>query len=212
MENERDDRSDGFHRRLGFGARPALLMVDMCKAYFTPGSPLFLDRPAVVEHCRTLVSTARACRFRIWWTRVEVPIGATSVFQRKVGALSLFEPDQPMADWLPDLTPDLSREANETVITKSSASAFFNTDLASQLRAHGIDTVVIAGVSTSGCVRASAVDACQHNFVPIVVEQACGDRAERTHRQNLADLDAKYADVEPLQRVVAELRRVVGAG
>ena len=204
MEQGRDDRDDGFHQRLGFGKRPAVVVVDMCKAYFTPESPLFLDRPNVVGHCRDLVETARALGHRIWWTRVEIPPDSNQVFRRKVGALSIFAQNHPWAGWLDELVPD----PGEAIVTKQNASAFFATDLADQLRHQGVDTVVIAGVSTSGCVRATALDACQHNFVPIVVADACGDRTPATQAQNLADLDAKYADVEPIDRVLAELRRL----
>ena len=204
MEGEHRDRTDGFHRRLGFGIKPAVLVVDMCQAYFTAGSALFLDRPEVVDQCRNLVTTARAAGHSVWWTRMEVPHNSTSVFSRKVRALDVFTQNHPLADWVPELVP----KPEDSIITKCAASAFFGTDLIDQLRTAGIDTVAIAGVSTSGCVRATAIDACQHNIVPIVVAEACGDRTERTQAQNLADLDAKYADVEPIDRVLAELRRL----
>jgi maleamate amidohydrolase len=95
----------------------------------------------------------------------------------------------------------------EVVITKQYASAFFGTSLASTLTAMGVDTVVIVGLSTSGCVRASAVDALQHGFVPIVVREAVGDRDPRPHDANLFDLDAKYADVRDEDEVIAYLTR-----
>jgi maleamate amidohydrolase len=91
------------------------------------------------------------------------------------------------------------------VITKQYASAFFGTSLASLLLAQGVDCVLLAGMSTSGCVRASAVDAMQHGFIPVVVSDACGDRHAQPHDANLFDLQAKYADVMPLARVQAAL-------
>jgi nicotinamidase-related amidase len=91
------------------------------------------------------------------------------------------------------------------VVTKQYASAFFGTTLASQLKALGVDTVLIAGVSTSGCVRATAVDACQHGFVPLVVRDAVGDRHPGPHEANLFDLQAKYAEVVDLEAAAAYL-------
>jgi len=198
-----DYRRAGFHRRLGFGDHPALLVVDVCRAYFEPGSPLDIGRPEVLDAVRSLVAGARAAGVPVLWTRVEFEPGGADggVFYRKVGALALFDRGQPLGGWMGDLVP----APGEAVITKQGASGFFGTDLDSRLRASGVDTVLVCGVSTSGCVRASALDACQYNLVPIVVEEACGDRDPAVHHANLFDLDAKYADVEPLAGVLAHL-------
>lgn len=201
---EHDDRSAGFHRRLGFGTRPAVLIVDMCQAYFTPGSPLDLGDRTSIDGCIELVSAARESRLPVWWSRVEFePGGDGGVFYRKVGALKHFDRGDPLGNWLDELQP----QSGEPVVTKQSASAFFGTDLAADLKADNIDTLVIGGVSTSGCVRATAIDACQHGIVPIVVREACGDRRAVVHEANLGDLDAKYADVESIDVVVDQLRR-----
>lgn len=192
-----------FNQRLGFGRNTALVIVDMCQAYFTEGSPLDLDDRSAIDGCVALVEAARTNDVPVFWSRVEFePGGDNGVFYRKVGALASFDRGNPLADWLPELTP----HAGEPVITKQAASSFFGTDLAEQLAALSIDTVVIGGVSTSGCVRATALDACQHNLVPIVVPEACGDRKAETHEASLFDLDAKYADVEPLDAVLQQLR------
>jgi len=193
-----------FNRRLGFGKQPAVVIVDMCLAYFTADSPLDLGDRSSIDGCAALVETARANGMPVFWTRVEFEPGGQDggVFYRKVGALALFDRGNPLAGWLPELTP----LEGETVITKQAASAFFGTDLADQLTANNIDTVVIGGVSTSGCVRATALDACQHDIVPIVVPEACGDRKAETHEASLFDLDAKYADVEPLIAVLEHLK------
>ncbi len=195
--------SSAFNRRLGFGDRPAVMIVDMCRAYFTEGSPLDLGDRSAITGCVALVEAARATGTPVIWTRVEFEPGGADggVFYRKVGALSSFDRGNPLADWLPELTP----EPDDVVITKQAASSFFGTDLAERLTADGIDTVVIGGVSTSGCVRATALDACQHDLVPIVVPEACGDRTPSVHDASLFDLDAKYADVEPLDVVLAHL-------
>jgi nicotinamidase-related amidase len=121
-----------------------------------------------------------------------------------VPALACFE-----AGAHPDLAAfaeGLEPVTGETVISKQYASAFFGTSLASTLTALGVDTVLIAGLSTSGCVRASTVDCCQHGFVPIVVREAVGDRAPGPHEANLFDLQAKYAEVASLADALNYLR------
>ena len=175
----------------------------MCRAYFEAGSPLDIGRPEVLDAVRALVAAARAAGLPVVWTRVEFEPGGADggVFYRKVGALALFDRGQPLGGWVADLVP----APGEAVVTKQGASAFFGTDLARRLRAGGVDTVIVCGVSTSGCVRASALDACQHDLVPIVVREACGDRDPAVHQASLFDLDAKYADVEPLSAVLAHL-------
>jgi nicotinamidase-related amidase len=113
------------------------------------------------------------------------------VFFRKVGALANLVGGSPEGRFMPQVAP----RAGETVVVKQYASGFFGTSLASTLTALGVDTTVIAGVSTSGCVRATAVDACQHGFVPLVVRDAVADRDPGPHEANLFDLQAKYAEV-----------------
>ncbi len=175
----------------------------MCQAYFTAGSPLDLGSTVALDGCVALVESARRASIPVLWSRVEFEKGGADggVFYRKVAALASFDAGNPLGHWLPALVPN----PDETVITKQGASAFFGTKLADHLQAGGIDTLIIAGVSTSGCVRATAVDACQHNVVPIVVADACGDRAEATHQSALFDVDAKYGDVVALAEVVAHL-------
>lgn len=203
-----DYRGAGFNQRLGFGRQPALVVVDMCRAYFDDESPLNAGVPQVAEACVTLVEAARTAEIPVLWTRVEYEPGGADggIFYRKVGALSVFDRGGPYGQWLDTLTP----QPGDVVITKQYASAFFGTSLAATLTSHGIDTVLIAGVSTSGCVRATALDACQYGYVPIVVADACGDRDPGVHQANLFDLDNKYADVEPLDAVLAALRETAG--
>ena len=113
------------------------------------------------------------------------------VFFRKVPALAVFEAGNPLGAWPEGLEP----AADEFVISKQYPSAFFGTSLAATLTANGIDTLVITGLTTSGCVRATCIDTVSHGFVPIVVADACGDRHEGPHEANLFDMNAKYADV-----------------
>ncbi|MCB2002641.1 MAG: isochorismatase family protein [Rhodoferax sp.] len=192
-----------FGGKLGFGSRQALLMIDFAMAYFDPASPLFANRPEVVAPARSLLLWARARKMLVCHTRVEYrPDGLDGgVFFRKVPALQVFCNGNPLGD----VVPELAATDDEPVITKQYASAFFGTSLASTLHAQGVDCVVLAGMSTSGCVRASAVDAMQHGFIPVVVSDACGDRHPEPHAANLFDLDAKYADVMTLAQLQSGL-------
>ena len=192
-----------FDGSLPFGKSPALVIVDMVRAYFDPQSPLFLGGEDVLASNKRLLAAARAASVPVVFTNVEyVPGGADGgVFYRKVPALSVFQQGSPLGHFLPDLAP----QAGEVVITKRYASAFFATHLASTLTALGVDTVLITGVSTSGCVRATALDACQSGFLPFVVRQACGDRHPAPHEANLFDLQAKYAEVIDDDAAIAHL-------
>jgi len=122
-------------------------------------------------------------------------------FFRKVPALQVFCAGSPLGDFEPAVRP----LPDELVVTKQYASAFFGTSLASTLRTLGVDCVLIAGMSTSGCVRASALDTIQNGFIPIVVADACGDRHSAPHNASLFDLQAKYADVMTFAQVQAAL-------
>lgn len=194
--------TEAFGNRLGFGSRPALLLVDVCRAYVDDGSPLRAPVETAYEACGRLAAAARAAGVPVVWTRVAYEPGGVDggVFFRKVPSLTSFVRGNPLGDW-PEGGP--APVDGDEVVTKRYASAFFGTTLADRLHALAVDTVVIGGVSTSGCVRATGVDACQHGFVPIVVAEACGDRDACAHQQALWDLDAKYADVEPLAGVLA---------
>ncbi len=183
----------GLDGSLGFGHRPAVLIVDACQAYVQPDSPLFADAQPAYDACARLVAAARDAGVPVLWTRVEYQPGGADggVWFKKVPALACFERGNALGDFTDRLAP----AHGEIVVTKQYASGFFGTPLASSLSALGVDTVVIGGVSTSGCVRATATDACQHGFIPIVVREAVADRNPSVHEANLFDLAAKYADV-----------------
>jgi nicotinamidase-related amidase len=195
----------GFGEALGFGDRPAVLVVDVIRAYLEPTSPLYAGVEDAVAAAARVVDAARRAGVPVVFTRVEYQPGGVDggLFYRKVPALGVLQAGSPLADFPATPRP----RDGEVVITKQYASAFFGTSLASTLTAMGVDTVVIVGLSTSGCVRASAVDALQHGFVPIVVREAVGDRDPRPHDANLFDLDAKYADVRDEDEVIAYLTR-----
>ena len=195
-----DYRQAGFSNRLGFGDHPALVVVDFCQAYLDPGSPLYAGVEDARESCIRILAAARSAQIPVLHTRVEFQPGGADggIFFRKVAALECFVRGNPLAEYGDGLEP----ANDEVVVVKQYASGFFGTSLASTLTSLGVDTLIITGVSTSGCVRATALDACQHGFVPIVVRDACGDRDQRVHEANLFDLDAKYADVVSEQDVL----------
>ena len=198
----------GFGQRAELGAHPAVVVVDMCNAYFSEGSPLDLGQPQVVASVIDLVSAARSADVPVVWTRVEYEPGADNgVWYAKLDVLKAFDRGNPLAEWVPGLEP----APGDVVVTKQHASGFFGTGLAERLRELGADTVVIAGVSTSGCVRATATDASASGFVPIVVRDAVGDRTPTVHEANLFDLGAKYAEVIDLDAASAYLVSVKAA-
>lgn len=197
--------SGAFGARLGWGDRPALLLVDAVVAYSDPGSPLWLVGAAdALDAMATLLRAARAGDRPVIWTTVAYRPGRreAALFRTKVPALSCFEPGAGYGAWPEAVAPD----GDDWVVVKHHASAFFGTDLASGLSSAGVDTVVVGGFSTSGCVRASATDALQHGYRPMVVAAACADRDASVQDANLADLDAKYADVVGLDEAADHLR------
>ena len=193
-----------FSGRVGWGTAPALLVIDLVRAYTDPAGPFGLPEPGpAVAATQALVDAARAHGHLVVWTVVRYAPGLADggLFVRKVPALACFAEDAP-GGW-GELT--LKPEAGEPVVVKQYASAFFGTSLASTLRVAGVDTVVVTGVSTSGCVRATAMDALNNGFRPMVVREACADRTTALHDGNLTDLDAKYADVVALQEALTRL-------
>jgi maleamate amidohydrolase len=203
MEMTADYAGAGFGGELGFGRRPALLLVDMAMAYFTPVSPLWLEHDAMLATNIILADAARAAGVPVIFTRVEYAYGGDGgLFYRKVKALRCFDAGNPLGEFHPDLMP----LHGDIVITKQYPSAFFGTALAANLTAMAVDTVVVTGLSTSGCVRASALDALCHGFRPVVVKDACADRSAAIHDANLFDLQAKYADVVESAAVLEQFR------
>jgi len=202
----------GFGMSLPPGRRPALLVVDFVRAYLVEGSPLYAGAEPARAAARRLLEASRRAAIPVLHTNVRYQAGGRDggVFFRKLPALACFE-DGARPD-LAAFASGLEPAPGETVITKQYASAFFGTSLASTLTALGVDTVLIAGVSTSGCIRASAVDACQHGFVPLVVREAVGDRHPAPHEANLFDLQAKYAEVVSLEWALEYLKGIGDRG
>lgn len=193
-----------FEGRIGFGRKPALILIDFVEAYFAKDSPLYAGVDAALAAAIELRDAARDAGVRVIYTNVEFHPSMVDGgrFAQKVGALTSFVRGSPLGAWPAGLEPT----ENELVISKQYASAFFGTSLASTLTAQGHDSLIISGLSTSGCVRATCVDACQHGFIPIIVEEAVGDRHPDVHRANLFDMNAKYGDVVSLAEVRQHLQ------
>lgn len=200
-EIERTLKERGFGNTIGFGRRPALLVIDLIKAFTDSTRPLGADLDAEIAATNKLIHAARTQRTPIIFSTVsydDPELKDAGVWRLKIkGTATLLE-----RDGGPELDPRLDARAGDSILFKKYASCFFGTDLISRLVTTGTDTLIMAGCTTSGCVRASAVDAIQHGFRPIVVREAVGDRSEAAHVQSLSDLAMKYADVEPLEDVV----------
>lgn len=200
---DQDYARAGFGAALAWGARPALVVVDVVMAYLEPASPLYAGVEAALAANVRLVEAFRASAAPVVFTNVVYQAGGGDggVFFRKVPALKAFLAGSPLGAFPPELQP----RVGELVVSKQYPSAFFGTSLASTLHAQGVDTVVIGGFSTSGCVRASALDALQNGFAPFVVREACGDRDPRPHEANLFDIQAKIGEVVSEAEVFARL-------
>jgi nicotinamidase-related amidase len=199
------DATGPFTGRLGFGRSSALVVIDMVRAYTDPQYPLYIGphAPEVVAAVVTLVDAARAANIPIVYTGVRYQPGGADggVFFRKVPPLELFVGESDAGSLVRELAP----LPGEPLILKQYASAFWSTPVASMLHALGVDTVILAGVSTSGCIRASATDAMQQGFIPVVVREAVGDRNVGPHEANLFDIAAKIGDVVSLDEAIAHL-------
>jgi maleamate amidohydrolase len=190
---DRDYAAAGFGGRLAVGRKAALLIVDVVMAYLDPVSPLYAGVESALASNERLAAAARAAGVPVIFTNVVYEADGLDggVFFRKVPALKAFARGSDAGRFPDTLQP----EPGELVVSKQYPSAFFGTSLASTLHAAGFDTLFVTGFSTSGCVRATALDAMCHGFAPFVVREACGDRDPRPHEQNLFDMAAKMAEV-----------------
>ncbi|MBT0957210.1 isochorismatase family protein [Alphaproteobacteria bacterium KMM 3653] len=207
MTDTRDDNYAGvYDRKAGFGRRPALVMVDFAEAYFDPACALFggAGCESALASALRVRAAARAAGVPVILTEVSYPDGRGLTggrFWEKAAPLEAFVKGRSTARFADGLTP----EPDESVITKQYPSAFFGTSLAPMLTAMGVDNVILTGLTTSGCVRASCVDAMSHGFITTVVADACGDRHQAPHEANLFDMNAKYADVVSEAEICAHI-------
>ncbi len=192
-------------RYLGLGSRPALIVVDMIKGFTDPACALGCHCPQVIEANQRLIEMIHRARWPVIFTRV-IYHGEhqAHVFRDRVPALNLLTPD---SDWV-RIDERLPRRASDTLIDKHWASAFHKTDLDARLRTQGVDSLIVTGLTTSGCVRATAVDGLQHEYRVVIPQEAVGDRNPDAHQANLFDLQAKYADVLTMDELMTQLRSV----
>jgi maleamate amidohydrolase len=201
---------EGFGGRGGFGRRPALVVIDMTLGFTDPESPLACDLEGPISEIQKLLRAARRSEIPIVFTTVayrESDKLTAAAFIDKVPALLTLHAG---TRWV-EVDPRIAPQEMEPVLNKLFASGFFGTGLSSLLIAAGIDTLIITGASTSGCVRATAVDALQYGFRPVVPREAVGDRNPDAHKASLYDIDAKYGDVIPVQETLDYLEEVAAA-
>ena len=199
----------GFHGRAGFGTRPALVVVDVNRGFTDRRSPLVCDLDEVVVAIQRLLGEMRAAGLPVVDTTVsytEADKRTAAAFIDKVPALLTLEAGSP---WV-EIDPRIAPLPDEPVLSKLFASAFHGTTLASFLAANRCDSLIVTGASTSGCVRATVVDALQHGYRTTVPREAVGDRNPAAHEANLFDIDAKYGDVVSVDEVVAHLEELAG--
>jgi nicotinamidase-related amidase len=192
----------GFGGSAGFGSRPALVVVDVNLGFTDPASPLACPLEKVVAAIARLLEEGRRTAIPIVFTTVSYGDGdrvAAKAFIDKIPALTTLAAG---SRWV-EIDPRLAPRPQEPVLNKLFASAFFGTALGSLLASHGCDSLIVTGASTSGCVRATVVDAIQYGYRPIVPREAVGDRNPAAHEQALYDVDAKYGDVVGLDEVLA---------
>lgn len=176
----------------GIGDYPALVVVDMCKAFIDSSSPLGFECDELIQANINLINKFRLNKLPvIFTTTIYRNASEASVFRSKIPALNILEPESDAITFIDDLAP----LKDEILIEKKFASAFFQTKLTDSLLKIQADSIVICGVTTSGCVRATAVDSLQNNFPTTIAEDCVGDRDLDAHKANLYDLQSKYADV-----------------
>jgi maleamate amidohydrolase len=209
----RDDmaiyRAQGFGNAVGMGARPALCIVDFTNGFVDPAIFGGGNIPAAVAKTVDLLAAARRCGLPIAFSRVVYAEDGSDhgAFVRKVPALAGLTEHAPAGQ----IVAELKRLPSETIMRKTQPSAFFGTGYAELLRKLGVDTVIVTGCTTSGCVRATVVDAMSHDFRTIVARDCVGDRSLRAHEANLFDMEQKYADLMDCEAIVAALREPVAA-
>ena len=190
--------------KLGLGKSIALIVVDMTKGFIDPNSPLGFECNDLIESNQRLIDIFREKDLPIFFTTtIYSKDSEATIFRKKIPDLNILSND---SEWV-EFTSKIKPKSSEFIIEKKYASAFFNTNLYSELHLMEIDTVVITGVTTSGCVRATAVDGLQNNFVTIVVEDCVGDRNLNSHEVNLHDLNAKYADIVSSSDLITEIKK-----
>lgn len=197
-------KAKGFGATMGFGRKPAIMVIDLLYAFTDPASDLGSDLTAVIDQTNLILDAAHAGKHAVIFTTVVYEddnlrdAGLWALKQR--GCKDLRPGSRAI-----EIDERLHRAHTDILLLKKGASCFFGTNLVPLLLSAQVDTVILTGCSTSGCVRATAVDACQYGFRPMVVRQAVGDRSQSAHEQSLFDLHSRYGDVVEVEDVVANL-------
>ena len=200
-------------QRVTLGSRPAVLVVDFSCGFTDPECTLGADMSAEVEATRRLLDAVRARGLPVIFTTIgyEPSLKDGGLWLQKVPSLG----DLQIGGRWVEIDPRLEPRTDETIVLKKGASAFFGTNLPAILVSQGVDSVILCGATTSGCIRATAVDLLQYGYPTLVPRECVADRAQAPHEANLFDIDAKYADVVALDDVLEYVERVpatVGAG
>lgn len=198
-------KEKGLGGRMGFGSRPALVVVDVIRGFTEAQSPLAGDLDTQVEATQRLLALARKVGLPVVFSTVayDADLQEAGKWIKKIPSNNwLVEGSQ----WV-EVDERMDRRDNEMLLVKKYASCFFGTDLAARLISRDVDTVILVGCTTSGCIRATAVDSCSYGFNTIVVEEGVGDRADLPHLASLFDIDSKYGDVVSLEDASTYLER-----
>ena len=190
----------GLGGKIGFGKKPAVIVIDLQLGFTDPACPLGSNLDRVVETCRELIAGAHRKNIPVFFT--------AAAFEEHLKDTGLWGKKVPSQSWLKwgskwvEIDPRLGKTKDDVMVYKKYASGFFGTHLQPTLTSMGIDTLIITGATTSGCVRATCVDALQYGYHGIVPEECVGDLAEGPHLANLFDINQKYSDVMPLREVL----------
>jgi nicotinamidase-related amidase len=196
----------GFGQKIGFGDRAALIVIDYMNAFTDPSMPLGANADKEIEQTNRLIDEAHAHNipviFSVVWYDEDgfKDAGIWALKQKGVSTLKVGTPGV-------ELDKRLHRQPQDIVLLKKYASCFYGTDIVARLNSRHVDTLIVTGCTTSGCVRATTVDALQNGFRPIVAREAVGDRSVAAHEQSLFDLEQKYADVLPVDEIITEIRK-----
>jgi maleamate amidohydrolase len=206
-DDEEFFRQRGFGIKIGFGERPALIVIDMLKGFTDPAMPLGANLDSQLEAQKPLLDVAHERSIPVIFSTViyeEADIKDAGIWALKQkGAQTLKAGSEAVK-----VDSRLGMRGGDILLVKKYASCFFGTDLVPRLNSRRVDTLIITGCTTSGCVRATAVDAVQNGFRPMVVREAVGDRSAAAHEQSLFDLNAKYADVVSLDETLHYLKTI----
>jgi nicotinamidase-related amidase len=207
QDDEEFFRQRGFGLKIGFGSRPALIVIDMINAFTDPNMPLGASLEPQIAAIQPLIEVAHERKVPVIFSTVmyhDADFKDAGIWALKQKGTTSLKADTPAVE----LDPRMDFQPGDSMLVKKYASCFFGTDLVPRLMSRGIDTLIVTGCTTSGCVRATAVDAVQTGLRPMVVREAVGDRSVAAHDQSLFDLQAKYADVVSLDETLQYLRTI----